>query len=106
MSTNAKIVTWIVVAVVVVGGGIWWYLSAAPTAIAPAGYGNNPTSTTAMATSTTNNTNNNGVSATDTSNAALQADLTTVDSQTNSFSGDNASMTQGMNDQETQQSSF
>ena len=109
MSTNGKIITWVVVAVVVVGGGIWWYASMTSTANAPAAYVNNPAPATTPTTppttpSSTGNTNNDGISATDTSNAALQGDLTAVDSQTSGFSSDNASITQGMNDQETQQS--
>jgi cytoskeletal protein RodZ len=106
MSTTLKIVLGVVVAVVVVGG-IWWWVAASKTAEAPAvsttqTQNMTPTST-AMNTSTPP-APSNGVSATDSSNAALQADLSNIDTQMNGFSSDNASVSQGMNDQPVQQS--
>jgi cytoskeletal protein RodZ len=109
MTTKAKAITWIIVAVVVIGGGVWWWVSMSQTATAPTTSQTlQPTSTaqTAMMTptSTPTSTPSNGVSATDDSNAALQGDLSNIDTQMNGFSSDNASVTQGMNDQQGQES--
>ena len=96
MSTNTKIVTWVVVAVVVVGGGIWWWMSMSPTAVSPT-YNNPPAPTAQTPTSTQNPT-------TDNSNAAVQANLASIDSQMSGFSSDNTSINQGMSDQPVTQS--
>jgi hypothetical protein len=105
MSKTAKIVTWVVVIVVVVGGGIWWWMASnnnASTAMAPnmPGMAMNTTSTAAAPSSTMLASGNAN------SNAALQADLGQVDGQMNAMGGDNASITQGMNDQPVQQQQF
>lgn len=109
---STKTILWIVVAVVVVGGGIWWWLAmsqgAMPAATAPAS--NPPAQAPAMqgqmASSTPSSTsmgNPGNVSANDNSNAGLDASLSNVDTQMNGFSSDNASVTQGMNDQPVSQ---
>ena len=109
MPTNTKIVLWIVVAVVVVGGA-WWWLSMSQTAVAPANQNitsqNNPSAQTQTGGTAGANgaaPQTNGVSATDNSNAALQTDLSNIDSQMNSFASDNASVNQGLSDQPVQQ---
>lgn len=96
MSTNTKVVMWILIAVVVVGG-IWWWFSMSPTAVSPA---TNPvTDNQAGQNQNQPQPQTNGVSATDNSNIALQTDLSNVDSQMNGFSSDNASVDQGLSDQ-------
>jgi len=103
MSTNAKVITWIIV-VVVVAGGIWWWVAASQMAVSPT---SNPAaenqSPTPIATAPTPS---NGIAASDNSNAGLQAQLSNIDSQTSGFASDNTSVNQGMSDQQVQQSQF
>ncbi len=102
MTTKAKTILWIIIAIVVIGA-VWWWWSMGQTATAPTtGQANQPTSTSTLS----NGVSGSGVSATDSSNAALQTDLSNIDGQMNGFSSDNASITQGSNDQEVQQSQF
>jgi cytoskeletal protein RodZ len=110
MSTGIKATIWVVVAVVVIGGGVWWWMSMTQSTNAPSAYQNNPAPTSASTansgTSSSGSSGSGSISATDTSDAALQSDLSVVDSQTNNFSSDNNNVNQGMSDQETQQSSL
>jgi hypothetical protein len=108
MSTTAKTVLWVVAAVVVIGG-IWWWIASGQTAVSPTSY---PTGQAQSQSSTTPTATaqpaapSNAISATDNSNAGLQANLSNIDTQMNGFSSDNASVNQGMNDQPVQQSQF
>ncbi len=99
MSTGAKTVVWIIVAIVVIGGLIWWFGKPAPSA---------PTAATGtpqnQAQSPTANSGNPAVSATDNSNAAIDSNLSNIDTQMKGFASDNASVNQGMNDQPVAQS--
>lgn len=111
MSTNAKLIIWIVVAIVVIGGIWWWHSmsgnSAATTATIQTPAQVPPTTPTSTASSTaspqTPPANNiPGVSATDSSNAALQADLSNIDAQMNQFGSDNSNITSAQNDQQSE----
>jgi len=106
MSRNTKIAVWVVAAIVVVGGGAWWWMGMGNSGISQVP--TNPAPQTAMVGGNTNTTpsstpQGNGISMTDNSNAALQADLSNIDSQMNGFSSDNASVNQGLNDQPVSQ---
>lgn len=103
MSYKAKIITGVIVAVVVIGGA-WFELSMENKTNSPAAYQTNVG--TQNPTTTNSNSAGTGVSQTDTSNAGLQADLSSVDSQMNGFASDNTSINQGMSDQPVQQSQF
>jgi len=111
MSTTGKITAWVVVAIVV-AGGIWWWFSMSQNAVSPTAV-NLPSQPANQAPAQQNPAGvnpapaaANGVSAIDNSNAALQTDLSNIDSQMNGFSSDNASISQGLNDQPVQQSSL
>jgi hypothetical protein len=104
MSTNTKIVTWVIVAVVVIGGGVLWWMHTNQTSMAPTATTTAPTPTQAQTTPQTQTPPSNGISMTDNSDAALQTDLSNIDSQMNGFSSDNASINQGLNDQPVAQS--
>ena len=88
---------WVVIAVVVIGGA-WWYLSMSQTATAPTASNPAPSAPPAPMPPS------NGVSASNNSNATLQSNLSNIDSQMNGFSSDNASVNNGMSDQQVQQS--
>ena len=94
---------WVVVGVIVVGGIWWWAMGsqpvAAPTSALPSA---NPPSSNPPANQTPSTTPN-GISATDNSNAALQTNLASIDSQMNGFSSDNTNITQSENDQPVSQ---
>jgi cytoskeletal protein RodZ len=106
MSTTAKIVLVVVVAVVVIGGGIWWW--AASQANTNVGY-NSPATSTSMANegtvanNSTTTTSSSQATSQDDSDQAIQQDMTSVNTQTNGFSSDSASMNQSMNDQPVSQ---
>lgn len=105
MTTKAKTILWIIVAVVVIIGAVWWWwMSMSQTATAPTTSQANQPSIDAGNNPPMAPTSTNGISATDDSNAGLQTDLSNIDSQMNGFSSDNASVTQGLNDQPVQQS--
>ena len=106
MTTTAKTILWIIVAIVVIGA-IWWWVSMSQTATAPTtGQANQPAANipTTNINSTASSTTTPGVSATDSSNAALQTDLSNIDTQMNGFSSDNTNVNNGLNDQPVQQS--
>ncbi len=101
MSKTIKTILWVAGAAVVLGG-IWWWSASQPNSPAPAATQTTaPTSTAQSAGGTQASELASGNS---TSNAALNSDLAQIDSQMNGMSGDNASITQGMNDQPVQQS--
>ena len=106
MSTSAKVILGIVI-VVIIAGGIWVWKSSAPSATNTAANTNQPAANTPSANNASSGSQTQtGVSASDNSNAALQASLSNVDSKMSGFSSDNASVNQGMNDQPVQQSSL
>lgn len=112
MSKTAKIAIWVIVIVVVVGGGLWWWsasMNNGSTAMQTTPVTETtPTTPTAPAATPTSTAPSGGTLTTgsDTSNAALSADLSQVDGQMNAMSGDNASINQGLNDQPVQQQQF
>jgi hypothetical protein len=84
MSTTAKVLIGIVV-LVLIGAGIYYYTKTP--AAAPANTAELP-------------------SGSDTSDAALDKDMQSMDAQMSAFSQDNASIDSGLNDQQVQQSSL
>ncbi len=102
MSTNAKIITGIVVVIVVVGGAIWyWNANETYTANNAVGYGN-PTSTVTT-TQTTTTTTTTAAMPQGNSDQAIEQDMTSANAQMNGFSSDSASIDQGMNDKPVEQ---
>ena len=89
MSSTEKTLLWVGAAVIVVGGA-WWLIagkSPAPSAYAPT-------------TSTTPSGQNSGLnSASDTSDAAINADLSATDNQMTGLSSDSAAINSSLADQ-------
>ena len=83
MTKSSKIIIWAIVILVIVAG-IWWYFSR------PSASPTQPIQTGSAGGTVTAGNN---------SNAALDQDLSTIDSQLNSLSADSASIDQGLNDQ-------
>lgn len=101
-----KGILWTIAAVVVIGGGIWWWVSSSRPATSPTAMDQTNNQAQMQTPPSQPTSSDNGVSATDSSNAALNTDLSNIDSQMNGFSSDNASVNQGMNDQPVQQQQF
>ncbi len=106
MSKTTIIVICVVVALLVAGGIWWWSMSTANAPSSPAAYA--PSAPPAAMPTQTQGTNTAPaqaptLAATGTSDAALNADLSQIDSQMNGMSGDNASINQGLTDQPVQQ---
>jgi hypothetical protein len=100
MSTNAKIITGIVIVIVVVGGAIWyWNANETNTANNSLGYGN-PTSTVTTTQQTTTTT---AAMPQGDSDQAIEQDMTAANAQMDGFSSDSASIDQGMNDKPVEQ---
>lgn len=110
MSNGTKIGVMVVLIVVVLGGLYWYSQQSSSPAVQsttnsytapsqPAGYGTTPT--TSQPSSPTPST---GTSAA--SNAQLDADLKSVDSQMGGMSSDSSNIDSGLNDQAGQQSSL
>ena len=85
MRGSAK-VWWIVIILIVIIGGVWWWNSQSATVIAPATE-NLPAATSDQGLST---------SPSDSSNAALNQDLNSVDSQINGLNSDNTAVDQSL----------
>jgi len=108
MSKTSKIVLWVIVVVIVVGAAVWFFMK--PNSAAPVGQGAPapmPQAAPIAPTAPTSATGNMPPSAptglvtapTDDSNAALNQDLTSINSQLNGLASDSASIDQGLNDQ-------
>ena len=91
MQSALKITLWILVVIVVAGGIYYWYQNARSNA---------PAAPTPVATSTGNGAPASVLpSGSDTSDAALNQDLSGMDTQLSAMSADTASIDSGMNDQ-------
>ena len=94
MSKTAKIVLWVVVLIIVIVVIAWFVISqgtSAPTA---------PTAQNAPATNGAPSASGSlSTSPADTSNAALNQDLTSINSELNGLASDSANVNQGLNDQ-------
>ena len=94
--TQSKTTLWIAIAVVlvIIFGGIWWYGQSGT---------NIPTSNTLAPQSGQSGAQNtqgqNAVSAQNNSDASLNQDLSSLDTQLNSLSADSQSVHQGLNDE-------
>jgi hypothetical protein len=93
MTSALKAVLWILVAIVVIGGAYYWYESTHPS-VAPVAVGSQ-TSTSTQASVPAGPTLASG---SDTSDAALQQDLSGMDSQMSVMNSDTAAIDQGLND--------
>jgi hypothetical protein len=98
MSKTSTVVVWAVIVIIVVVAIVWFVMGqngAAPSAPAyPA-----PTSQNAPAANVPSATGGLTASPSDTSNAALNQDLTDINNQLNGLASDTASIDQGLNDQ-------
>lgn len=101
MSTKA-IIAWVLV-IIIVAAGVWYFWSQSQNSTLQT----SPASQTLPASSTTTSQNSipqNQQLASGDSNADLDADLNTIDSQTSDANTDSASVNQSFNDQPVQQS--
>jgi hypothetical protein len=108
MSKTSKIVLWVIVLIVVVGAIAWFVMGqkgAAPTAqLYPTPAAGNATASPASPTGATETASGGLFTApTDDSNAALNQDLATINSQLNGLASDSASIDQGLADQPVSQ---
>lgn len=107
MSKTANISLWIVVIALLVVGISWWMVGQSGITNAPvAGVSASPTPTPSVSPSATTTPAQTTLSATGSSNADLNADLSQIDGQMNAMNSDNASITQGMNDEPVEQESL
>ncbi len=95
--SGGKIVLWVVIAAVILGGLYYWFTMRGNPASAPAATNTTATTTPQVAQGPTL------PSGSDTSDAAIQQDLSSTDGDTNAFASDNASIDSGMNDKEVPQ---
>ena len=88
----------VVAGLIIIAGGAWYWVSKSG-AYPESGSGTVQQSEPSPATATL-------PSGTQTSDAALEADLNAMDSQIGAFSSDNANINAGLSDQQVQQSSL
>src|SRR5580692_10654755 len=101
MTKTAKVVLGVVIVVIVVGLG-WWYFASQQSMSGNQGAYSNPAPTGTVSTTTQGGQpaqqNGAGVSAANSSDAALANDVTSIDTQMNGLNSDSASADQSMND--------
>ncbi|HVM76559.1 MAG TPA: hypothetical protein VMU07_00125 [Candidatus Paceibacterota bacterium] len=104
----SKTAIWVTLAVVVVivGAGIWWATSMNQ-AQSPVAANNQPVQSAQPAqTAGTSNTSQNQPQPTDNSDQAILQEMSSANTQMNSFNSDSADIASGLNDQPVQQSQF
>lgn len=101
MSRSLKITIWVIVAVVVVGA-VWWWLagvqSSTPPVVSPTSENTQQPSAMSQSVPPSSSVSANGLSEGN-SDAALQKDLLSVDSQLGSLASDSSAVNQGLADQ-------
>lgn len=97
MQSTGKIILWVVVAIIVLGGLYYWYMQSHQTAM--------PASDSVSAASSDTSAENGPAlaSGSDTSDVALQSDLSGMDGQMSAMDSDTASIDQGLNDKPVSQ---
>lgn len=105
MTKTAKVAL-VIVVVALLGVGIWWWTAGQNGATNAPTAANSVSPTPAASTSPSNQTPGTALNSSGNSNADLNANLSQIDGQMNAMNSDNASITQGMNDQPVQQSSL
>ena len=101
MSSTTKVVIWIVVIVAIILGGFFYFSQSNQSAV-PAGSASQTSPSDQSQTPAYGANGGTGVSATDTSDAALDSDMSNVDGQMNDLKGDSANADAGINATSTQ----
>ena len=96
MSKTSQIVLWVIIGVIVVGGGIWWWAASMNATTGNSAGTNQPVY------GNQNSASSDTVS-TDTSDSAMDQDMTNINAQMNGLSSDSANVDSSMNATTTQQ---